>query len=455
MSPSTESMPSAKHVLLVNPWIYDFTAYDFWLKPLGLLYIASILRENTDCRIHFLNCLDRYHPLLEAKLRTKPDGRGHFPKEEVAKPDILKDIPRRYSRYGIPVPVFRQELERLPRPEAVLLTSGMTYWYPGVQFVVELIRRRWGLVPVILGGLYATLATEHARRHSGADVVVPGAGENAILPLLRDILGDKSVRTKEFKGLEQMPFPAFDLLRNRDALPLLTSRGCPFHCSFCATPLLYRDFEQRLLSSVISEIEMNARRWGTKNLVFYDDALLVGKEHHFIPLLEHLAEKEWPLVFHTPNGLHVREIDRALARLFRKAGVQSLYLSQESFDKELLERSCPKVTPRDLEKALGVLEEAGYPRQRVNVYLIAGLPGQDVSLIRDSIVRVRRLGARPRLAFFSPVPGTLEWSRLIDKGCLPADADPLLHNKLTCVYLWGENSPREFDSLRPLLRDEI
>jgi len=38
-----------KHILLVNPWITDFTAYDFWLKPLGLLSIASILRENSDC----------------------------------------------------------------------------------------------------------------------------------------------------------------------------------------------------------------------------------------------------------------------------------------------------------------------------------------------------------------------------------------------------------------------
>lgn len=46
-----------KDILLVNPWIYDFTAHDFWLKPLGLLYIASILRENIDCRINFIDSL--------------------------------------------------------------------------------------------------------------------------------------------------------------------------------------------------------------------------------------------------------------------------------------------------------------------------------------------------------------------------------------------------------------
>ncbi len=447
-------MPSPKAVLLVNPWIYDFTAYDFWLKPLGLLYVASVVRENADCRVDFIDCLDRHHPLLAAKLKAKPDGRGHFPKEEVAKPEVLKNVPRRYSRYGIPVPLFRHELERLPRPGAVLLTSSMTYWYPGVQLVIELIRQKWGQVPVILGGLYATLAPEHARLHSGADVVVRGAGENAVLPLLREILGDKHVRPREFSRLEEMPFPAFDLLRNKDALPVLTSRGCPFRCSFCATPLLYRDFEQRSSLSVISEIEMNMRRWGTKNLSFYDDALLVGKESHLLPLLELLAEKKWPLAFHTPNGLHVREIDTATACLFRKAGFRSLYLSQESFDEELLERACPKVTGQDLAKALDILERAGYRRKEVNVYLIAGLPGQDLRLIKDSILQVRRLGARPRLAFFSPVPGTVEWGRLVDKGYLPVDADPLLHNKLTFAYLWGEISRQEFDSLKDLLREE-
>jgi len=443
-----------KDVLLINPWIYDFTAYDFWLRPLGLLYIASILRENTDCRIHFIDCLDRHHPLLETKLKTKPDGRGPFPKEEVAKPDVLKDIPRRYSRYGIPVSLFRQELELLPRPEAVLLTSSMTYWYPGVQLAIELIRQKWGTVPVILGGLYATLASEHARRFAGADIVVQGPGENAILPLLGEILGDRGVRTTEFKGLEEMPFPAFSLLKNKDNLPLLTSRGCPFRCSFCATPLLYRNFEQRSFLSVISEIEMNVRQWGTKSLSFYDDALLIGKEKHLIPLLERLAQRKFPLTFHTPNGLHIREIDVAVAHLFRQVGVQSLYLSQESFDEELLKRACPKVTPQDLEKALGILEKAGYRRQEINVYLLVGLPDQDFSLIHESILRVRRLGARPRLAFFSPVPGTAEWSRLVAKAYLPADADPLLHNKLTFAYLWGGISRQEFDSFRNLLREE-
>ena len=123
-------MPSKKDILLINPWIYDFTAYDFWLKPLGLLYVASLLRKNADVRLSFIDCLDRHHPLLPKKMKVIVDGRGPFPKQEVSKPAVLKEIPRKYSRYGIPIPLFLQELESVPRPDLVLL--GCTRTHPAL-----------------------------------------------------------------------------------------------------------------------------------------------------------------------------------------------------------------------------------------------------------------------------------------------------------------------------------
>jgi hypothetical protein len=79
-----------------------------------------------------------------------------------------------------------------------------------------------------------------------------------------------------------------------------------------------------------------------------------------------------------------------------------------------------------------------------------GLPSQDVAGIRESIIHVQRLGAIPRLAYFSPVPGTKEWKELVEKGYLAQDADPLLHNKLAFLYLSAEVSPKELRSLKEL-----
>lgn len=443
--------PSKKNILLINPWIYDFTAYDFWLKPLGLLYVASLLRKYTDFHLSFIDCLDRHHPLLPKKMKEKLDGRGPFPKEEVSKPEVLRSIPRKYSRYGIPIPLFLQELERVPPPDLVLLSCSMTYWYPGVQLVVELVRKKFGRVPVVLGGVYATLMPEHARASPGVDFVVQGAGEKKISTLLREIFGDGHIPHFQLESLEEVPWPAFDLMRNKGYLPLLTSRGCPFKCSFCASPLLYEKFDQRNPSSVVAEIEQNHRQFGTRNFAFYDDALLLRKDQHLIPLLKKVIEKKLSLAFHTPNGLHLREIDSELASIFKRANFESLFLSQESFEEKVLERASFKVSPDDLEKALKNLEKAGYNRRDISVYLMVGLPGQDVASVKESILHVCRLGARPHLAYFSPIPGTAEWRTLVKRGIIAQNADPLLHNKITFPYLWGSISPQEFESLKNLI----
>jgi radical SAM superfamily enzyme YgiQ (UPF0313 family) len=443
-------MSLTKNILLVNPWIYDFTAYDFWLRPLGLLYIASLLRKHTLFRLDFIDCLDRHHSLSQKKIKTKPDGRGPFPKEEVPKPSVLKEVPRKFSRYGIPISLFLDKLEKIPRPDIVLVTCMMTYWYPGIQLVVELIREKYGQVPIVLGGVYATLMPEHARTFSGADIVFQGAGEREIFSLFREVLGDRASPDYRYDTLEEIPRPAFDLLSAKDVLPVLTSRGCPFNCSFCASPLLHKKFEQRTPSSVVSEVEHHYREHKTRNFAFYDDALLMRKDKHIIPLLKELIQRKLPVFFHTPNGLHLREIDLELASLFKKANFKSLFLSQESIDEDVLIKAGSKVSGGDLEKALVHLKKKGFRRREINVYLMVGLPDQDMTGVRESILHVQSLGAIPRLAYFSPVPGTEEWKEAVKKGYLAQDADPLLHNKLAFLYLSAEVTPPELRLIKEL-----
>jgi radical SAM superfamily enzyme YgiQ (UPF0313 family) len=198
-------MPSKKNILLINPWIYDFTAYDFWVKPLGLLYIAALLKQHTNFTLNFIDCLDRHHPALEKKLPTKGDGRGPFLKQEVPKPRVLANIPRKFSRYGIPLSLFMNELDQVAPPDVVLLTCSMTYWYPGVQAVVEQVRNRFGQVPIILGGVYSSILPHHALTQSGADVICDGPGENRIFPLINEVLGDGTCPDIRIETLEKMP----------------------------------------------------------------------------------------------------------------------------------------------------------------------------------------------------------------------------------------------------------
>ncbi len=450
-------MPHKKHILLINPWIYDFTACDFWLRPLGLLYLAAIIREHTSLEIDFLDLLDCSRVESRSGFRNKPrpDGRASFYKEEVLKPDIFRHIPRKFSRYGWPLAQAEDYLKRLPVPEAVLLTCSMTYWYPGVQAAVELVRKVFGQVPVILGGIYPTLCPEHARSQSGAAVVV-GAGENQVLPLLEEIFGPgifKSGAEKAgFPGLDSLPFPAYDLYQDRSTVCLLTSRGCPLNCSYCASCLLYPGFEQRLPERVVSEI-LHFRRLGARNIAFYDDALLLNQNRHLSKIMEALACLQLGLNFHTPNGLSPRVVDRELAVLMKKAGFSSIFLSLESVDPDWLRQTGPKVEVADLEKALDYLEEAGYRRAEISVYVLVGQPLQTGNQVLDSLRFIKKLEARPRLAYYSPVPGTRDWEFLIKAGKLKPDSDPLLHNKLVFPYFWGSIAPEELEEIKRKSRE--
>jgi hypothetical protein len=163
-------------LILINPWVYDFAAYDLWAKPLGLLYLAGQLRA-MGFKVHLIDCLDIYNPLMEKTDYVKKPvrrqfGTGKFWKQSVPKPSQLSSIPRSYSRYGITPQIFIKELKNVKRPVAILITSLMTYWYPGVFEAIHLVKDIHPDVPVILGGIYATLCPEHARNYSNADLII-------------------------------------------------------------------------------------------------------------------------------------------------------------------------------------------------------------------------------------------------------------------------------------------
>ncbi len=303
-------------------------------------------------------------------------------------------------------------------------------------------------------GFIRLLIPEHARRQSGADFIIRGPGENQILPFLRHLLGNRLVKEKKFENLDDLPLPAYDLLRNTEALPIMTSRGCPFRCSYCASSLLFPRFEQKKPDQVVADLQFLVETMNCQNLAFYDDALLLGSHYHFKPILKGIIDSSLSISLHSPNGLHVQAIDPELAYLMKAAGFQSIYLSQESLDPNWLKEYSPKVSPEDLIQAVNNLEAAGFSRPQLNVYLLAGLPGQNWDRLKKDIHEVIRLGLRPRLAYFSPIPGTKEWKKIIEEGFLPEDGDPLLQNKIAFLYKQGEEVILKLREIEKILAEE-
>ncbi|MGQ9617396.1 MAG: B12-binding domain-containing radical SAM protein [Candidatus Aminicenantia bacterium] len=439
-------------LLLVNPWIADFTAYDLWIRPLGLLYIASILLKWDVAEIQFINCIDNFHPSVPQKFKKKrADSTSRLFSFDIEKPEILKIIPRKFKLFGIPIDAFENELEKVGKVDGVFMTSFMTYWYPGVQIAIERIRKKLGSIPVILGGIYPTLLPEHAKKNSGADFVIQGEAENQIGKILKEIFGVKK-DFENFKDLDSIPFPEYRLLRDKDSLPFLTSRGCPFRCSYCASFIVSGKFRERSVKNCIKELQLVKNSFKTNHIAFYDDALLFNSESRIEPLLRSVIEKSLNFNFHTPNGLSIKEINRELAFLMKKANFKTIRLSLESVSKNFLLKTKSEHKFGDLKRVVVFFEEAGFRSYELEVYILVGLPLQEMEEVEESVRYAGECGVRVRFAYFSPIPKTEEWIKMEEAGLISSYDDPLLHNKVLFPYLWSKISPEKLAYLKELQR---
>jgi len=383
-------------ILLVNPPIYDFTAYDFWLRPYGMLRVAGRLRHA---------CSITGFDFLVSEPRDAW-GRGRYREEIVARPGHFGDIPRRFRRFGRSREEFRHFLKG-GRFDAALVQAGMTYWYLGVREVIEDLQELQPDAKTVLGGTYASLCSDHARS-LGADLVVDGADLEPLWRMLGVTPADSP--------------PLWDgFVRGAGVVKL--TEGCPFRCSYCSVPVLFPHFSVRPTGECLEEARQLAQL-GAQHIAFYDDALLFRASEGIVPFLEAVARERLNVSFHTPNALNARFLTPELARQMVGSGVQSFFLGLESSSSEWQAATGGKVRSQEFSDAVTCLKEAG--ARFITAYLIAGHPDSEAAQVEDSMRFAHELGVRIMLAEFAPIPGTPDGERCrewVDIG------EPLSHNK--------------------------
>lgn len=414
-----------KQLLLINPWIFDFAAYDLWSKPLGLLYLASFLRQQ-GFQIEYIDCMDKYSDDHIPKI--KKYGIGNFRREIVPKPEILNHVPRHYARYGMSEDNFRKKLKEISPPDAILITSMMTYWYLGPLRVSEIVKQVFPKAPIILGGIYATILPEHAKQVIKPDFIVTGPGEEKVLAILADLFRINPGIFQLPNSIDDYPYPAFDLVSHPDYLIIMTARGCPYDCSFCAQKQISTEFMQREPDKVVQEIISQSRKFRIIDFAFYDDALFINRDKHIKVIIKKIIEQDIPVRFHTPNGLFARYIDAELAELMYRAQFKTVRLSFETANENRRQDMYHKISNEGMTKAVEHLVNAGYDPIDLEAYVIMGLPEQELDEVISSIFFVNNLGVQVKLASYSPIPGTKDFECAVSKGIISPDIDPLLTN---------------------------
>lgn len=418
-------------ILLVNPWVHDFSCLNLWSAPIGLLKVAEYLSQ-FDVELYFIDCLET--------VKKKRWGTGKYQRTEIQKPAVLKTIPRRFCRYGIPPEEFRKRLKEIPSPDMVFVTTLMTYWYTGVRETVEEIKKVFKDIPVITGGLYSTLLPEHALKNTGADGVFQGHVEDRLEAFL-STFGFRLKRKKAPQPYWRLGFLKWDFA------PLRTSSGCPFRCTYCASGLFYNEFKQKDSDEIIKEV-IELYELGIRDYAFYDDALLVNSEGHLRPIMKEIIKKGLDIRFHTPNGLHARFIDDEIARLMKETGFKTIRISLETVSPELQEKTGGKVKTDEFKKALESLKRAGFTRGEIGVYLMFGLPGQDLYDVIEGVKFLKSLDVRIHLTEFSPIPGTPLWNEMVSSGKITEDLDLLLTNNSVFYYLFSGYDIKKLEELK-------
>ncbi len=405
MNDVRRAIAAARRFLLINPPVDDFTAYSLWSVPLGLLRVAAGLRA-AGKEITWLDLLDDPTMLLPPPSiapEYRADGRHDFWKTPIPKPSELAMVPRRYNRFGATDDHLRAALADLSAPDAILIATGMTYWYRSVIHTADILRERFPGVPLIVGGTAARLIPG---RFTAAGLLVE---EGELFPGVD--LGNVS-----------------DITEHCEVYPLELISGCPFRCRYCASSFFHEKVRVNDIVSQAKALKKWNARTSKKDAVFFDDALLLDKGRYLKELLACIEPGQFR--FHVPNGLHLRELDASLATLLRLYQFSPLRFGFETIS----DRFDAKKETAMLAEKTALLRDAGYRSAEIGIYLLCGMPGQTVAEVEDSVAAVIAAGGRPYLSEFSPVPGTPLFDEHRAESRLDFADEPLYHNNSLSAY---------------------
>ncbi len=403
---------SSKRVLLINPWVEDFKLYDEWMHPLGLYLLAGILqREGHTPEI--LNLLER-----NSAEETKRYGTGRFEALEIPKPGLYQAIPRKYKRYGMSKSSAAERLQTGEPPDLVCITSAMTYWAGGLLSTLDLVREVLGEVPVVVGGIAASLIPNLLKAMLPSAEIFSGNLFRA---------GNHEFASKPGPPESASLLPGLRLAAPRYHAPILTSFGCPHSCSYCASKALQPDFIPRLPDVTVAELDFCIRELGIRDFAVYDDALLFRAEQSLSALEPVLTSVGEPVRIHTPNGIHAKFATSQVLSRMKNLGFTTIRIGYEAGTPRYRSETHRKVSQEAIASCVRRVFDHGWHREEVGVYVMAGLPGQDPRDVEDETLFIASLRCLVKPVFLSPVPGSRLFNRYAANFPV-LTTNPLSHN---------------------------
>lgn len=266
---------------------------------------------------------------------------------------------------------------------------------------------------VIIGGMHASALPEEAATH--ADQVIVGEAEGIIVDVVEGKNKNQIVYAKCLENLDEIPFPDYSLLKTRcDCANVMSTRGCPFCCTFCTTSRMFHPYRERSVESVISELRYY-KGLGFKYMNFEDDNFTANKERAKEICRRMIAEN---LVFKETFFFGRTDMaeDEELLNLCEKAHLSRVLIGLESLNQDSLNAINKHQVTADIKKCVKTLSRH---KIRLIASIVLGIDTDSEKDIKRSIAFAKRNHAyQLQPAVLTPYPKTKTYEQLEKEGRL-------------------------------------
>jgi anaerobic magnesium-protoporphyrin IX monomethyl ester cyclase len=384
------------HVTLVNPPSPSGAPPSLFI-PLGIGYIAAVLEKN-QYEVNVIDC--------QALRQTRNQ----------LKAELIKS-----------------------HPDVVGVTSATLTYKPTLE-IVKTAKEALPNCLLILGGPHVTVLDEQTLSEAPeVDIIVRGEGEQTMLELadlvsrsslknLQKIEGitfrknDKIVRNKDrafIQNLDELPHPAYEhfqlskyKLSGKMYLPIITSRGCPFQCTFClASRMCGKRFRTRSPKKVVDELEWLRGVHGADIFTFYDDTFTFDIKRAY-EICEEMKNRGFDLPWDCRT--RVDRISTEVLSKMRDANCQLIHFGVESGSQKMLSAMKKGTTVEQNERAIRWTKEVGIS---VAISMVVGYPGETADMLKQTFDFIRK--TEPDYVYVCqaiPYPGTELYDLLKELG---------------------------------------
>jgi anaerobic magnesium-protoporphyrin IX monomethyl ester cyclase len=399
-------------ILLIDPPFYRFIGYYNRYFPLGLASLATVLQK-------------KGHEVLiyDADSNVNP-SKMNFAFLEDSYPIYLKALKNNNH------PIWQEMSKKIRSfaPDAIGITILTTFAASAFK-TAQLCKQYNKDVPVIAGGPHCTIKPDEVMKLCpDIDFLVRGEGEETLLELIENIKDCKTTEVlnnikaityrqngqlvhtpdREFiDDLDTLGFPARNLLLNKNSYDsedmglLMTTRGCPYSCSYCATSIWKRKVRCRSVDNVIAEIKLISSTYGTRQFTFKDDSFTVNRKRVLKFCDRIIAEK---LNINWDCNTRVDLVNEELLKKMKKAGCNSIKVGIETGSKRVLTLINKGTTLSQAKEAARLFRKVGI---HWTGYFMIGLPTETKEEIYQTLKFMKEL--KPdfaSLSVYEPFPGT-------------------------------------------------